>query len=71
MKKDSLFNAGMKPAVLSKYSRDHHKKGWSREGSNISYKKNDIQREGSDKGNYYTLSFQYTFEYTNDTVYFA
>lgn len=45
--------------------------GWQRAGFNIYYEKNHIQKESNPSQNYYTLSFSYTFKYTNDTVFFA
>ncbi len=70
----------MRPAVFSLRRRERSNIGWVREGSAISYYKNGLVREGSKNLsgagakrilNYYTLSFSYTFEHEDDTVFFA
>ena len=81
MKNDSLFNYGMRPVILSRIKSENlehkinnnnkeEKEFWQRGCSNIIYFKNNINRE-SGHNSYYTLSFQYKFEYSNDKVYFA
>lgn len=37
IKRDSLFNYGMKPAVFSRVRYEKRKIGWLREGQRISY----------------------------------
>ena len=85
-KKDSLYNYGMKPAVLSIHDNHVHGKDWTHQGSDICYYKNGLnhlQSSSSNKNpdggskrkklsvrNQYTLTFTYTFE-RPDTVYFA
>ena len=86
MKKDALYNYGMKPAVLSSYDRDNSGKDWHHAGSDVCYFKNGLNSytidslgdlEGEDGAprkkkvkQFYTLSFTYTFT-RPDTVYFA
>ena len=64
-KNDSLFNYGMQPVVKSA-SEDKFVKGCY----DIHYFQNHLQREGTDRC-YYTLSFCYEVEKSNDTIYFA
>lgn len=40
-------------------------------GFNILYFKNKFKRENSNIKTYYTLTFTYKFEHSNDKVYFA
>lgn len=70
IKPDSLFNYGMKPTVFSKGRYERRKIGWVREGQKISYEPNSIKRECKD-AHFYTLSFEYKFQYDDDTVYFS
>jgi hypothetical protein len=69
-KPDSLFNYGMKVLVLS--TRENQRAGvsWTRGCEGISYYPNNIRKNESNKS-YYTLTFSYTFAYSQDTVYFA
>jgi hypothetical protein len=67
-KSDSLFNHGMKPLIYSEKKVDEEGIGWFRGGHNIGYYRNGIKKE---KGNSYTLTFKYSFEYDDDTVFFA
>lgn len=71
-KSDSLFNHGMKVSILSSKYSFASSTGWTRGGDNIMYYPNGIIKEFSLTGKcYYTLTFTYTFEFSNDTVYFA
>ena len=71
LKKDSLFNEGMKIRIHS------HKKAlgsdieWFRGGKNISYYLNGIKKTPKALKSMYTLTFTYSFEYDNDIVHFA
>lgn len=69
-KKDSLYNAGMKVLIFSEKENEKTQLGWFREGTEICYHENNIRRPGSSKC-FYSLTFEYKFEYTGDTVYFA
>ncbi|KAL4463245.1 hypothetical protein ABPG74_007246 [Tetrahymena malaccensis] len=62
----------MKPAIFSvKKNKNENEKIWERGGSNVKYYQNQILKEETYDNYYYTLSFQYTFEYDDDVVYFA
>jgi hypothetical protein len=66
LKYESLYNNGLKPLVYST------KRGrWQRDGSSISYYQNTIPRPSDLKTLQYTLTFSYTFQENDDTVYFA
>lgn len=69
VKPDSLYNHGMKVLSYSVKAADLHNQGWHRVGKNISYAQNTYKRKGNSK--YYTLSFTVTFDYSDDSVYFA
>ena len=69
-KKDSLYNFGMKVLVFSEKENAKSELGWFRAGTDISYYQNNIRRPGSSKC-FFSLSFNYKFEYSQDTVYFA
>lgn len=66
MKYESLYNDGLKPLVFSVKSGE-----WLREGSSISYYRNDLPVDSNSRGGHYTLTFSYSFEEADDTVYFA
>lgn len=70
LKNDSLFNQGMRPVCLSKKKRDKTGESWFRGCVNINYTKNQIPKEQG-QNTYYTLSFSYRFEYSDDVVQFA
>ena len=44
VKKESLFNEGMKPAVFSKIRYEKKGIGWVREGQRVSYTSNPIRK---------------------------
>lgn len=75
-KSDSLYNDGMQVLI---YSEKREPRDWFRGGYDISYKANMYKREVGPVGAsrpssskvYYSFSFSYTFEYNDDTVYFA
>ena len=69
-KPDSLFNYGMKVLVLSTNDNQRAGLSWTRGCDNISYYPNNIRKNSGSKS-YYTLTFNYTFAYSRDTVYFA
>ncbi|CAK8999698.1 unnamed protein product [Durusdinium trenchii] len=72
-KSSSLFgDKGMRPVVWSEKSG----RGWERGGSQVSYSKStdeDVKGAGLLSGRkvWFTLSFNYTFEHDEDTVFFA
>lgn len=71
MKKDALYNYGMRPAVYSE-NKATLNFGWHHSCSDICYFKNrsTYVKAKSKLRNFYTLTFVYTF-YQPDTVYFA
>ena len=69
-KSTSLFQDGMSICIYSEKRQANTGEGWYRGGENITYSKNNINREGKNKS-YYTLSFEYTFEYSYDLVFFS
>ena len=69
LKPDSLYNHGMRPLMYSEYEAKKNGKGWFRGGQNICYYQNTMKRKTS--GFYFTLTFEVTFSYKNDCVYFA
>ena len=69
-KKDSLYSQGMKILVYSEEENLRSNTGWFRDGYNISYHANNIRRPNSNK-TFYTMTFTYSFDHINDTVYFA
>ncbi|CAD8173931.1 unnamed protein product [Paramecium pentaurelia] len=71
IKCDSLFNMGQRPVVFSTKCNRSKGIGWVKAGHNIIYFRNKFKRENSSLKTYYTLSFSYKFEYSNDKVYFA
>ena len=71
IKYDSLYLLGMQPVVHSLEKERRHGVRWHRAGEQVSYYQNPTPRFDSPEKRYYTLSFQYYFEYANDTVYFA
>ena len=62
----SLFTQGLRPSVFSAQKYKNRNIGWHRAGTKLKYgrviRKNRI---------FFTLEFSYTFEYDNDTVWFA
>jgi hypothetical protein len=71
LKKDSLFNSGMKIRIYSSRKADTLDIGWHRGGKDIMYFENGIKKGSKSKRSMYTLTFTYQFEYDKDLVYFA
>ena len=69
-KKDSLYNFGMKILIFSEKENELTELGWFRGGTGIGYYENNIRRPTSSK-HFYSLSFNYKFDYSDDTIYFA
>ncbi|XP_067936797.1 cytosolic carboxypeptidase 2-like [Watersipora subatra] len=74
LKKDSLYNYGMRPLMYSEQLVIHKRQGWIRHGHHISYGRNVqhllntlLNREMA----YYELEWQLEFPYRGDTCYFA
>ena len=70
-KPDSLYNEGMKILVYSEKMAANKDVGWHRAGTKIGYYNNGLRRNEKAQRSYYTHTFTYNFEYSNDTVYFA
>ena len=71
-KSDSLFNYGMRVLVYSKKAANNLGVSWFRGGDNIMYYPNGIIRESSPTGKcYYSLTFTYHFDFSDDSVFFA
>eukprot|EP00826_Nyctotherus_ovalis_P023234 TRINITY_DN17877_c0_g2_i1.p1 TRINITY_DN17877_c0_g2~~TRINITY_DN17877_c0_g2_i1.p1 ORF type:complete len:315 (+),score=33.12 TRINITY_DN17877_c0_g2_i1:96-1040(+) len=59
------YSNGMTPTVWSINKERHEGIKWHKAGTEVTYKRNSLDPA------YYTLSFSYTFEHSNDCVYFA
>ena len=69
-----MYGSGLKILTYSTKQALKEKIGWHREGENILYYQNNLYIYNSlndKRRNLYSLSFDYTFKYENDTVYFA
>ena len=60
----------MKILIFSEKENEFSELGWFRGGTKISYYQNKIRRPSCSKC-FYSLSFSYKFDYSDDTVYFA
>ena len=70
-KSDSLFNHGMKVLVHSKKKAEHQSLGWHRDGTKIGYYSNGLRKHSNTWKTFYTLTWTYTFQHSEDVVYFA
>jgi hypothetical protein len=62
----------MKVLIYSEKKAESVNKGWFRGGNEIDYYKNGLYRTYKDRKKIFSsLSFNYEFEYDDDTVYFA
>ncbi len=68
VKPDSLYNAGMRPALYS-ITDAGAGIGWRRVGERIAYYENHYETENGQS--YYTLTFSLTFPHSNDVCYLA
>jgi hypothetical protein len=68
-KNGSPFGRGMKPITLSLVRQKRLGVTWTRGGHEVRYLKSAVMK--GTKGNYYSLAFNYTFQFEHDTVYFA
>nr|CAB3263164.1 uncharacterized protein LOC104265751 [Phallusia mammillata] len=77
LKKDSLYNYGMKPLIYSEHLANEQGVGWHRSGENIKYMSwNNATRNAilSLDLQYYCLEFEVTFDWDGveeDTIYLA
>ncbi|OMJ87923.1 hypothetical protein SteCoe_10247 [Stentor coeruleus] len=70
MKFESLYNDGMKPLTFSMKKMLNGHKTWERKCTEVSYYKNQYLRPNENKF-FYTLTFAYTFDDPEDTIFFA
>lgn len=68
-KKYSLYQEGMQVCIYSQRNFDKNNEGWYRGGDKITYSSNKIFKNPFKT--YSTMSFEYTFNFTDDFVYFA
>ncbi|XP_040265175.1 cytosolic carboxypeptidase 2 isoform X1 [Bufo bufo] len=68
MKKNSLYNEGMKPLMYSEHDAVLRGEGWRREGGDIKYYRSSRSQEGA---TLYCLTWTFEFPHNNDTCYFA
>ena len=74
LRKKCIYKKGLKIMIYSKQKALNENIGWHRGGENIIYYTNNlyiINENNGQKRNLHSLSFDYEFEYNNDTVYFA
>jgi hypothetical protein len=69
-KPSALYNQGMQVLYHSSRSYELTGAGWRRGGVNVAYFKNNVRRHVVTKS-YYTLTFTFTFDHSEDSVYFA
>ena len=69
-KKLSLYTKGLKPLIYSVVKAGKTGTGWHRGGTGVRYERS-LWEEKNGESKYQQLSFAYTFEYADDTVYFA
>ncbi|XP_077142794.1 cytosolic carboxypeptidase 2 isoform X3 [Ranitomeya variabilis] len=68
MKRNSLYNAGMKPLMYSEHNAALRREGWRREGADIKYYRSSRAQEGA---SLYCLTWTFVFPHDDDTCYFA
>ncbi|KAM3920742.1 cytosolic carboxypeptidase 2 [Leptodactylus fuscus] len=66
MKRNSLYNEGMKPLMYSELDAGLRGEGWRREGGDIKY-----YRSSQEGAAFYCLTWTFEFPHDNDTCYFA
>ena len=71
-RKKTKYSLGLKIWYFSKKKKEEKNIGWHHTKENVNYSKNFLYNFTKAKRTYYyTLSFEYTFEYDNDEVFFA
>ncbi|XP_073515078.1 cytosolic carboxypeptidase 2 isoform X2 [Phyllobates terribilis] len=68
MKRNSLYNAGMKPLMYSEHDAALRGEGWRREGTDIKYYRSSRSQEGAAL---FCLTWTFQFPHDGDTCYFA
>ena len=72
LRKKTKYSNGIKIWCYSKKNCQNNKIGWYHTKESVQYYKNFLYKLNKGKRNYYyTLSFNYTFEYDDDEVFFA
>ena len=71
-RKKTKYSQGIKIWYFSQKKKEEKRIGWHHTKEEVTYSQNFLYNYIKGKRNYYyTLSFEYTFEYNNDEVYFA
>lgn len=75
-KPQSLYKNGMRPLVYSAMAASKHGHGWTRIGTDVYYHENGVSRRDTNRkdgkeASHSTLSFSWSPEHANDTLYFA
>ena len=72
LRKTTKYMRGLKVWYFSKKKKDEMNIGWHHIGGKVEYNPNFLYKfiQGK-RQNYYSLSFEYTFEFEDDEVYFA
>ena len=72
LRKSTKYSYGIKIWCYSRKNSDINKIGWHHTNENVNYYKNFLYKINKGKKEYYyTLSFNYTFQFDNDEVFFA
>ena len=72
LRKRTKYSNGIKIWCYSRKNSDINKVGWHHTTENVNYYKNFLYKLNKGKKEfYYTLSFNYTFQFDNDEVFFA
>ena len=72
LRKSTKYSYGIKIWCYSRKNSDINKIGWHHTSENVNYYKNFLYKINKGKKEYYyTLSFNYTFQFDNDEVFFA
>lgn len=70
-KSSSLFKSGMRVLVYSIAEAQKSNMGWQRDGTDFSYTENQYSKNPQSGKKCYTFSWTYTFNHTDDEVYFS
>ena len=65
-KHNSLYKMGMKVIMYSVKESEEKNVSWHRGGENIDYYENGYSRSSSEYCPYYTLTWEHTFNYSDD-----
>jgi hypothetical protein len=70
-KMNNLYRMGMRVIVYSKRESEERNVSWHRGGDNIQYYENGYSKSSTDYKPYFSLTWDFTFPYAHDEVYFA